>query len=68
MTDSDQTGRLDFRREGFRVLWDARGLHIQVTDYHVETLYLSWDTVIDLANRAGAGTSYTASHTDEDAG
>ena len=68
MTDSGNAGRLDYPRDGFTVFWDARGLHIKVTDYHVETLDLSWDTVLDLANRAGSGASFTASHTDGDAG
>ena len=68
MTDSGKAGRLDYQREGFAVFWDARGLHIEVIDYHPETLYLSWDTILDRAKRAGSGASFTASHADGDAG
>lgn len=56
MTDTGQTGRLEFHREGFNVLWNERGLSIQVVDYHCETLQLSWETILDLAKRARSTT------------
>jgi hypothetical protein len=54
MTDSDKTGRLDYPREGFAVFWDERGLDIKAVEYHAESLHLSWETVLDLTQRAEA--------------
>ncbi|OGP49623.1 MAG: hypothetical protein A2Y79_04815 [Deltaproteobacteria bacterium RBG_13_43_22] len=59
MTDSDNTGHIDYPREGFTIFWDAHGLRIDVIDYNAEPLYLSWDTILDLAKRAGSGDSFT---------
>jgi hypothetical protein len=55
MTDSDTAGRLNYQREGFDVSWDEHGLVIRVVDYHAGSLNLPWETILDLAQRAGAG-------------
>jgi hypothetical protein len=52
MADSVESGHLEFKKEGFRVYWDASGLRIEATDYHPDILRLSWDTIADLAKRA----------------
>jgi len=53
MTGSERSGRIDYDPEGFILFWDNVGLSIQVTDYHAGILQLSWNTVLDLAKRAG---------------
>jgi hypothetical protein len=55
MSDSDQGGYLDFPSEGIRIFWDESGLRIQVIDYHAGILQLSWETILDLAQRARKG-------------
>jgi len=57
MADSDTKGRLNYQREGFDLFWDAHGIDIRVIDYHVGCLHLSWETILDLAQRAGVGIS-----------
>ena len=52
MKDSSHSGKLDYPASGFTVFWDEHGLKIQVTDYHVEILHLSWEMILDLVNRA----------------
>jgi hypothetical protein len=52
MAKSKSSGRLDYSDEGYAVVWDADGLHIETLDYHVGTLSLSWETILDLARRA----------------
>lgn len=64
MTETGQAGRLEFNREGFCVLWDESGLSIQVVDYHCETLQLSWEMILDLAERARSSTSLKTSWLD----
>jgi len=61
MTGSDAAGSLIFHREGFEVLWDKHGLKIITLDYEVEGLHLSWESILDLAQRAGVGISCQAS-------
>ena len=55
MTDPNAAGRLNYQREGFDVYWDEHGMDIRVVDYHVGCLHLSWETILDLAQRAGVG-------------
>jgi hypothetical protein len=61
MADSDKAGRLEYKLEGFGVNWDEQGLKICTLDYHVGCLNLSWETILDLSQRAGAGVSYQSS-------
>jgi hypothetical protein len=65
MKDSANAGQLDYQREGFTVFWDERGLNIKVIDYHAGILHLSWETLLDLAKRAGSGTSAVTSRGDK---
>lgn len=53
MTDSDKTGLLDYKLEGFNVSWSEHGLDIRTIDYQVGCLHLSWETILGLAQRAG---------------
>jgi hypothetical protein len=59
MADSDNAGHIDYPREGFTIFWDAHGLRIDVIDYNAKPLHLSWDTILDLAKRAGSVDSFT---------
>jgi hypothetical protein len=61
MSDNRLSGRLDFPQEGFALFWDNAGLHIEVIDYHAEVLHLTWDTLLDLARRAGHGAPLSSS-------
>ena len=54
MDDSNKEGHIVFKREGFNLFWNENGLEIQTTDYHVGCFQLSWETIFDLAQRAGA--------------
>jgi len=57
MSDSGEEGHINYQREGFDVFWDEHGLDIRTLDYQVGCLHLSWETILDLAQRAGMGIS-----------
>ena len=44
--------QIDFAAEGFQVLFDEGGIEIRVTDYHVESLHISWKALQGWKNRA----------------
>ncbi len=52
MTEPASSGRIEYPDQGFAVVWDERGLTIEVLDYHAGPLHLSWETIRDLARRA----------------
>lgn len=53
MADSENTGNLNYKQEGFSVSWSEHGLEIRTIDYQVGCLHLSWETIRDLEKRAG---------------
>jgi hypothetical protein len=44
-------GKIDF--SDYELEWGNKGITIRVTDYHAGPLTLSWELVLDLAQRAG---------------
>jgi hypothetical protein len=53
VTGKKNSGRIDYKTDGYALSWDNRGLSIETTDYKPGILRLSWATVLDLAKRAG---------------
>ncbi len=48
-----ESGKLENLREGYVLRWSPSGLEIQITEYHLRALKLSWDKVFELARRSG---------------
>lgn len=48
-----QSGKLEDLREGYVLRWGPTGLEIQVTEYHLRSVKISWDRVFELAKRSG---------------
>ena len=53
MAAKKNSGRIDYKTDGYTLTWDKQGLSIETTDYKPGILRLSWSTVLDLAKRAG---------------
>ena len=48
VTDADTEGREGFFGEGYEIICDASGVRIEVTEYHVEPLVITWERLLEM--------------------